>query len=239
MSSCRQWRGSLGGCRSGGRAALAGATVPAAGSRRDVAAGVRPCLQPSSPLPAAACKKQEAGGCSWVGEPSRAHCMFRRQCVSLTASLCSRTVPGLGHQPHQPQASSLAFPVLLQPLAVEAVTAQLTPGHHVPGHGGSGTGTFGDCRAEGSKTLAAGLWGNMSAYTGLAPALRRQEQFAELGEPRAAPARSRSAGRAGRHQAGPTAPGQRRRSDLGVQLAEAALLRAWGCSQVPACGGST
>lgn len=107
-------------------------------------------------------------------------------------------------------------------------------------------------RAEGSETSAAGPWGSVSACPGLAPALLSQEQCAEPGEPRAVPARSRSPGRTGRYQAGPTAPGRRRRNDLGVQLVEAALPQAlrcrcgrWavylalGCSRVPACGGST
>lgn len=72
------------------------------------------------------------------------------------------------------------------------------------------------------------------ACPGPAPALQSQEQFAEAGgEPQRVPTHRRSAGSAGRLQAGstagPTSPGWRRRSDLGVELADTVPLRGPGC----------
>lgn len=125
MSSCRQWRGSRGGCGAVAEP-LARATVPAAGPRTGIAAGVWPCLQPSSPLPAPGCKKQQAGDAAGSGSPAGLTVgSVISECHSQ-AVFAVAMVPGLGHPPEQPQPSSPAFPVLFWPLAVKAVTAQLT-----------------------------------------------------------------------------------------------------------------
>ena len=180
----------------------------------------------------------QPGWGAWQGSVPSAWCPSRSRCVSPAVGVCHPwsvcavgAVPGLGYPPGQPQASSPAFAVLLWPLVVEAVTAQLTPGAVSLGTGEWSWGIrvsqpplllpaagqeHCPCPGEaaGQREVRprgpgygvgqhACLPACLPACLGLAPALESQEQFAEPGGvPQTVPAHSRSAGRAGRLQAG-------------------------------------
>lgn len=113
VSGCRQRRDSRRGCRSGGRAVLAGAVVPAAvPGEGDHSQGYGPAQSPA-PLRAFGCKKQQGrGDAAGLGTPAglratgmvsllwsvrvpRGRCLSRGQCVSPVVGARAGATPSI------------------------------------------------------------------------------------------------------------------------------------------------